>query len=70
MSEREERRAEERGGEERRGAGADVMKPSLAVPRPSALSPPQQLSHHLPVLHYATFPCSFLSDIKGWCEFY
>lgn len=43
--------------------GADLIKHRL-------LSPPQQLSHHLPVLHYATFPCSFLSDIKGWCEFY
>lgn len=30
----------------------------------STLSPPQHLSHHLHFLHYATFPCSFLSDIK------
>ena len=57
--------------ERRGGGGGGRCDETLSLLQSlSLLSPPQQLSHHLPVPHYATFPCSFLSDIKGWCEFY
>lgn len=49
---------------------ADVTRPHPAALQALNLSPPQKLLQHLPGLHYATIPCSFLSDIKGWCEFY
>lgn len=55
----------------KRGEGStDVMKPWPVARQASDLSPLQKLLQHLAGLHYATIPCSFLSDIKGWCEFY
>lgn len=45
-------------------------EPPSVAPQASDLSPLQKLLQHLAGLHYATIPCSFLSDIKGWCEFY